>query len=97
MRTWVFLLGGMVVWTVHFFGAYGIASIFPERVLIAKLLAGGLTLACLAALAWLARRSWAAFNRKEDAVSDWIALLASLLNAVALVAVFWQGFPALLA
>lgn len=97
MRTWAFLLGGMAVWTVHFFGSYGIASILPERILLAKLLSGGLTLACLAALASLTRRSWTAVSRERDTVSDWIALMASMLNAIALVAVFWQGFPALLA
>jgi hypothetical protein len=96
MRTWRFLLGGLVVWTVHFFGAYAIASIFPERVLVARLLAGALTLGCLAALVWLTRRSIAAIRRESDELFGWAALLATLLNAIALVAVLWQAFPILL-
>ena len=95
MRTWVFLLGGMLVWTVHFFGIYGLASIFLTTPL-ARILTGILTLACLAAVAWLARRSWAAYQAEQDEVSGWVALLATLINAISFVAVLWQGFPAVL-
>lgn len=96
MRTWRFLLGGLVVWTVHFFGAYAIASIFPERILVARLLAGALTLACLAALVWLTRRGLAAVRQERDEFSGWAAWLATLLNAIALLAVLWQAFPIML-
>lgn len=95
MHTWRLLLAGMLVWTVHFFGAYILASIFPERVLIARVLAAVLTFACLAALAWLTRRSLAMI-RENDELSGWAARLATLLNAVAFVAVLWQAFPVLL-
>lgn len=97
MRTWRFLLGGLVVWTVHFFGAYAIASIFPERILVARLLAGALTLACVATLVWLTRRGLAAIRREGDDFSGWAAMLATLVNAIALVAVLWQAFPILFA
>lgn len=95
MRTWRFILAGMLVWTVHFFGAYILASIFPERVPIARALAAGLTLACLAALVLLIRRSLAAVAQDGDELSGWSAMLASLLNAAALLAVLWQAFPIL--
>ena len=29
MRAWLFILGGLIVWTVHFFGLYVLASVFP--------------------------------------------------------------------
>lgn len=97
MRTWRFLLAGMLVWTVHFFGGYILASIFPERVVVARALAGVLTLACLAALAWLMRRSLAAIPQEGDELSGWAAMLATLLSAIAIIAVLWQAFPILLA
>jgi cytochrome bd-type quinol oxidase subunit 2 len=95
MRTWRFLLAGMLVWTVHFFGAYILASIFPERVVVARALAAALTLACLAALIWLARRSLAAISQERDELSGWAAMLATLLSAIAIIAVLWQAFPIL--
>lgn len=95
MHTWRFLLAGMLVWTVHFFGAYILASIFPERAIVARALAAVLTLACLAALAWLMRRSLAAIPQEGDELSGWAARLATLLGAIALVAVLWQAFPIL--
>lgn len=95
MRTWRFLLAGMLVWTVHFFGAYILASIFPERVVVARSLAAVLTLTCLAALVWLTRRSLAAIPQAKDEFSGWAAMLANLLSAIAIVAVLWQAFPIL--
>lgn len=97
MHTWRFLLAGMLVWTVHFFGAYILASIFPERALVARALAAVLTLACLAALAWLMRSSLAAIPHEGDELSGWAARLATLLGALAFVAVLWQAFPILFA
>lgn len=96
MRTWRLLLGGMLVWAAHFFGAYAIASIFPARVAIARVLAAVLTAACLAALVWLTRRSIAAGRCESDDFSRWVAWLATLLNALSFVAVLWQAFPILL-
>lgn len=95
MRTWRFLLGGMLVWAVHFFGAYILASTFPARVLVAQVLAAVLTIACLAALGWLTRRSLAAGRDAGDELARWAARVATLLNAAAFVAVLWQAFPIL--
>ena len=95
MRCWRFLLGGMLVWAVHFFGAYILASIFPEHILVARILVGVLTLACLAALVWLIRRSLAATRHERDELSGWAGWVATLLNAIAFVAVLWQAFPIL--
>ncbi len=97
MRAWAFILGGLLVWTVHFFGLYILASVFPDM-LIARVLAGLLTLVCLAFdgyLLWQAARIL-----KSDGVEEvrrWKALIAALAAAISFVAVLWQGFPALLA
>ena len=95
MRAWAFLLAGLLVWTFHFFALYAIGSILLTT-LLARILVGLVTLLCLAALALLLRRSWALHRTERDEVSGWLALIASLANAIALVAVLWQGFPALL-
>ena len=31
MRRWLLLMGGLLVWTVHFFGSYAIASILLDN------------------------------------------------------------------
>jgi hypothetical protein len=95
MQSWRFLLGGMLVWTAHFFGAYILASIFPDRIIVARVLAALLTLACLAALVWLIRRSLAAARRGQDDLSSWTGWVATLLGAIAFIAVLWQAFPIL--
>jgi len=95
MRTWRVLLGSMLVWTVHFFGAYIIASIFPERIIAARVLVAVLTLACLTALFWLTRRSLAQISQGDDELSGWVARLGAALGAIAFVALLWQAFPIL--
>ena len=97
MRVWAFMLGGMIVWTVHFFALYIVASIFLTTPL-SRILTGLITLACLAAdgvlLAWAARLLR---GGGSDQFGRWQLRLAALMAAVSLVAVFWQGLPALLA
>lgn len=93
MHTWRFILAGMLVWTVHFFGSYILASTFTNRVMTAGALAAVLTFACLAALVQLSRRSIAGIAQDDDELSGWSAMLATLLNAAAFVAVLWQAFP----
>jgi hypothetical protein len=96
MRGWLFLLGGLLVWTVHFFAIYGIASIFLTS-MMARILVGIVSLLCLAGLAWLLKRSWALYASEQDQLSRWMALIATFVNAISLVAVFWQTFPAIIA
>ena len=96
MRAWAFILGGLIVWTVQFFGLYAIASIFPGLT-VARVLAIALTLAAILANIWLFRR--AARILKADGpeeVNRWKAIMAALTAATSLVAVLWQGLPAVL-
>ena len=58
MRTWLLLLGGLIVWAVHFFGLYAAGEIGGETT-AARLAVLALTLLCLAAngaIAWLVMR-----------------------------------------
>ena len=96
MRTWALLLGGMIVWTVHFFTIYGIASIFLTSTL-SRVLTLLVTAACLAAdalLLWWAIRDLRGSG--SDEFSRWLRRLAALIAASSLIAVLWQGLPAIL-
>ena len=97
MRTWSFLLSGLVVWAVHFFGLYLFASVWPGTA-TARGLALLLTALCLAVNAWLLRRALPALRRNPaDDFDRWAASIATAGLGFSLVAVLWQGLPALLA
>jgi hypothetical protein len=97
MRTWLYLLGGLLVWTAQFFGLYIVSSLFPHTVL-ARVLGGVLTLAGLAANAVLLRYAVGSLRSGEgEEVRRWTHYLAALGAAVSLVAVFLQGLPVILA
>lgn len=96
MRAWAHLLGGMLVWTVHFFTLYGIGSIFLTTTL-ARVLVVIVTLLCLAAAGWLLRSALRAGREEADEFTGWKHRIAALVAGIALVAILWQGFPALLA
>lgn len=96
MRTWALLLGGLIVWAADFFLLYAIASIFLTSP-TARILAVIVTLAALAADAWLMLRSWKRYNSPADDYGRWIAWIALLGAGISAIAVLWQGFPAILA
>lgn len=88
------MLGGMIVWTVHFFSLYAIASIFLTTPLargLALLVSGG----CLVADAWLFRRAFVA--KRDDEIDGWNRKLSLLMTGISALAVIWQTFPAILA
>ena len=92
MRAWAWLLGGLIVWTVHFFAIYIVASVFLTTT-IARALTLLVTLACLAADGWLVAR----LRRQGggDDFSEWLRTLALIGAGISAVAVLWQGLPAL--
>src|SRR3546814_3421636 len=82
MRAWAFLLGGMIVWTVHFFMLYIIASIFLTSTL-SRTLTLLVTLLCLAADGLLlARAARLKRDRQMHGVSSWMNSLATLFAAL---------------
>ncbi len=92
MRNWLILLGGLIVWAVHFFGLYALAEISPD---IAPMLVLVLTALCLAANVWLLLR-----NRHHPASGSFGAWRQSMARngaVISLVAVGWQALPALIA
>lgn len=95
MRAWALLLGGLIVWAVHFFTLYIVASVFLTTD-TARLLALLATFGCLVADALILRAALRKRAAASDPPSQWIASLAALGAALSLVAVAWQGLPALL-
>ncbi|HEX2542927.1 MAG TPA: hypothetical protein VHM00_17825 [Caldimonas sp.] len=96
MPIWLLSLGGLLVWTVHFFGLYLIASIWLTTP-TASVVAGVFTVACLGADAWLLWRTAPARRGGAiDPFDQWLLLLAFLGAALSALAVLWQGLPALI-
>lgn len=94
MRAWLFLFGGVLVWAADFFLLYAIVSIFLTSPL-SRALALVVTVAAVAANAWIIWRSWV--REPNDDYEQWLARMALLGAAISTVAVIWQGFPAILA
>jgi hypothetical protein len=95
VRKWGLLLGGMLVWAADFFLLYAIASIFPGTIL-SRVLALVVTLAALAANAWIIRFAWKLIHFAPDEVDRWIARTGFGVALVSFVSVLWQGLPAVL-
>ena len=97
MRTWLYLLGGLLVWTIQFFGLYIFSSLFPDTML-ARVLGGVLTFVGLTANVLLLRYAVGSLRSGDpEEVRHWTHYLATLGAAVSLVAVFLQGLPVILA
>lgn len=88
MNSWLILLGGLLVWTLHFFGLYAIGEIAPRAIWVVLL-----TAACIVANLWLLR-----YFRRLPANGHFFAWRRSVaLGGVglSLVAVIWQSLAVL--
>lgn len=88
MRSWLILLGGLLVWTVHFFGLYAIAEIMPHAGLVLFL-----SLICVAADLWLLHRG--RHMLADTPFITWRRSVAMGGAVLSLIAVCWQALPAL--
>jgi hypothetical protein len=96
MRSWTFLLGGLLVWALHFFLVYGIASVFPGTTQ-ARILTLAATLLCLGGALLLLRPAvWHWREAGRDGLSRWMSGVAAGGAALAVVAIVFQGLPAML-
>jgi hypothetical protein len=94
---WLLLLGGLIVWFVHFLGVYGIASV-ADVVQEAEAPAAlwtivGFTLACAAADVAIGAAAIPRLRRAVDSLDRFIAGGAAFNAGLSLVAVIWQGLP----
>lgn len=93
MRAWIWMLGGLIVWTVHFFGVYTIASaadVYATADNFGWRMVGlAFSVVCLIAslvlLAIAVRRV-----RAIPALSDQLAALGAQTAAIAII---WQSLP----
>jgi hypothetical protein len=92
MRSWLLLLAGLLVWAAHFFALYAIGEFGGEatewRVAVVLL-----TILCLAANLGLVFALLKA--RRTDGFERWRASVAAGGLALSVIAVTWQGLPAL--
>lgn len=96
MRFWRNLLGGLILWTAHFFAVYGVASIWPGTPL-AGLLVLAVTILAIGGGIWLSLRSLQQFRAAHDDMNRWASSLALLGYALSGAAIAYQGLPAVLA
>ncbi|HYC97613.1 hypothetical protein [Brevundimonas sp.] len=97
MRRWAWMLGGLIVWTVHFMGIYAIASLAdvvsraddPAWRMAGLAFSGACLLMALAIAARAARR----LRRTTDPSTRFGDQLALLGGGVAAVAIVWQALP----
>ena len=95
MSVWRHLLGGMLLWTAHFFAVYGIASLFPGTRL-AVLLVIGVTVLALAVAGYQFAATFRRQRAEEDGLKRWSSKGGAVLYALAGLAILYQGMPALL-
>lgn len=95
MRQWLFALGGLLVWTAHFFAIYIAASLFPGKAL-ASWLTLGLTLIALVCVGWLALGAWRVWRaRGGDELSPWLGGIALMGAALSAIAILYAGLTAI--
>lgn len=94
MKRWLLILGGLLIWAAHFLGAYAAASIFPGEP-AANILALVATVAALGADGILLWFTLGRARVASDAFEGWTWRLGATSAALSLVAVLWQGMPAL--
>lgn len=93
------MLGGFLVWSLHFAGVYGLSSL-ADVVARAddfgwRMIGAGFTGVCV--LACIGLLAWALAVRRRAAASDLFRHdLAALSAVVGAIAVTWQGAPTLI-
>lgn len=99
MRRWLFLLAGPMIWTVHFFGVYALASVADvvgrADAVWARGLVGAFSGVCAAACLIVLLAALRPGRRQGDELERFIRSAASIGAATSLVAVLWQGLPSL--
>lgn len=96
MRFWRSLLGGLILWTAHFFAIYIIASLWPGTFL-ARVLVLMATILALAVAGWRSMLVLRNMRAVPDDFTRWSRGLALLGYALAATAILYQGLPSLLA
>ena len=89
------LLGGFLLWAVHFFAVYIIASIFPGTTTSIVLILA-ITLVMLAITLWSTARTFRALQGASDGLHRWTISLSLFGYGLAGIAIIYQALPAIL-
>ena len=97
MARWAWMLGGLIVWFVHFMGVYGIASL-ADVVSRAdappwRMIGLAFSAVCLLAALAIAGRAARRLRRTTEPSTHFGDQLALLGGGVATVAIVWQALP----
>lgn len=97
MGRWLWMLGGLIVWTIHFMGVYAIASLADvvSRAddLTWRMIALAFSGACLLFALGLTVATIRPVRRAPDPSVGFESQLAVLGGALASVAIVWQALP----
>ncbi len=91
------MLGGLIVWTIHFLGVYVIASVGDVAAdadhPLSRAAVGVFTVVCLMAaggLTVMAARRW----RRGGDEMGFTDIIAATGGAISAISILWQGLPA---
>lgn len=96
MRTWGWMLGGLIVWSIHFLGVYLISSV-ADVVATADDLRWRMAGVVFSAVCILVTCGllWTSLRRLQVEPARFADQLAALGAATAVVAIAWQTLPTL--
>ncbi len=100
MGRWIWMLGGLIVWTIHFMGVYAIASL-ADVVSRAddlgwRMIGLAFSGVCLFAALVLTAVAAGRVRRSAEPTAGFGDQLALLGGGVATVAIIWQTLPTLI-
>lgn len=97
MRAWAWMMGGLLVWAVHFLGVYSLASLADVVAAADDLFWRGVTLAfSLVCVLTTAALLWRAIKRLQTPLDDMARFqdrLAGLAAGLSLLSITWQALP----
>jgi amino acid transporter len=100
MLRWAWMLGGLIVWFVHFMGVYGIASlgdvVSEADDPLWRMIGLGFSGVCVLAAVALAVAALRRVRRTTEPADDFRNQLALLGGGVAALAIVWQALPTLI-
>jgi hypothetical protein len=98
VKRWGYMLGGLIVWTIHFLGVYVIASVADVAAddghPLSRAAVGVFTVVCLIAaggLTVVAARRW----RRGGGEMGFENAIAATGGAISVISILWQGLPAM--
>jgi hypothetical protein len=103
VRRWALMLGGLLIWAIHFLGIYGIASVADlvsqadaPAWRLGAMVFSGLCLAAAGTVLSLALRGVRARRQHPAQIVGFSAEVGVLGAGLGLIAIVWQSLPLLI-